>query len=219
MKNTKRLWQIPFEGAWPMAVAFLGPNRVAAGNRDGELIVWDLNVEGSEAPKPFRRFAGHVNGITRLVSTRDGKHLISASLDHTVRIWNTDAPAAETAEVVLDRKTRQERAKKERNDAILSEPGVETGVQTDCEVLKGHGDWVNGLGLSRDGRRLIILQRDRRSHAGTAILETGFLRWRFLRTVLKHSLQSFARNTAISTAHLPKHEYIGSKMAVNLSIC
>ena len=38
-QNPKQLWQLPFqnrnEGAWPMAVAFLGSDRrIAAGDRD-----------------------------------------------------------------------------------------------------------------------------------------------------------------------------------------
>jgi WD40 repeat protein len=154
----QRLWQLPFEGSWPMAVAFVGTRYVASGNRDGTIVVWPL-PDGQAAPdappSAIRWLQGHDNGITRLLGTPDGRHLISASLDHTVRIWDLDAPAADTAQLVLDAETRQRRARSSGKKDAPDEPGVTVQVQREARVLSGHRAWVQALGLSRDGRRLI----------------------------------------------------------------
>lgn len=97
--NPKLLWQLTFEGNWPSAVAFLGSGRkLAAANQDGQMYVWNLPDEpGKFEPQKnserkaadhaaARRLDGHTNGVTQLRATRDGKLLISASLDHGVRL-------------------------------------------------------------------------------------------------------------------------------------
>ncbi|MBI5758339.1 MAG: hypothetical protein HZA46_07470, partial [Planctomycetales bacterium] len=87
-ENIRAAWQLPFEGEWPMAVAFLGSHRrLAAANQEGVVLVWDLpetpvaikikddqgkEVDGFETPPPARRLDGHKNGVTRLVATPDG---------------------------------------------------------------------------------------------------------------------------------------------------
>src|SRR5436309_10387603 len=96
----KLLYQLTFEGSWPTAVAFLGSGRrLAAANQLGHIFIWDLPdtppaleknaSKDRQAPNifPVRRLDGHQNEITRLLTTPDEKTLVSASLDHTVRVW------------------------------------------------------------------------------------------------------------------------------------
>src|SRR4051794_32845882 len=114
------LWSLPWDADWVSAVSFAGPNRVAAGNNLGEILLWDLpeNPEkapeqpaagkasgGSDrgepplyaAPPPSRRLVGHTNVVNRLLCV-EGRWLISASNDHTIRYWDADAaPAADAA--------------------------------------------------------------------------------------------------------------------------
>jgi WD40 repeat protein len=117
-RRAKLQYQLAFEGPWPTSVAFLGSTRrVAAGNQLGHICIWELpetppafksDNKERQAPNvfPVRRLDGHENEIVRLLVTPDGKHLISASLDHTIRIWPLDAPATGKAEAVLDSETR-----------------------------------------------------------------------------------------------------------------
>jgi WD40 repeat protein len=152
------VWQMPFESesAWPVAVTFVGPNRVAAGNQDGQLFVWELPAAPVESKTlwPIRRLDGHTNGITRLVATPD-ETLISASLDRTIRIWDLNAAPSGKAEVVLDSEARQAEFKKTRKDEVMKRPGVNVETQTAAHVLEEHKDWIQSFGLSRDGKRLI----------------------------------------------------------------
>jgi WD40 repeat protein len=151
-------WQLLFEGAWPMAVTFVGSSqRIAAGNREGGLYVWDL-PDAEQSPGqvwPARKLAGHTNGITRLAATPDGKLLISASLDRTIRLWDMEAPPTGTAEAVLDIQTRQAEAKRKGKKEPDAAPGVSVAVHTACHVLEGHADWIEAMALAPDGRRLV----------------------------------------------------------------
>ncbi len=167
-------WQLSFEGEWPTSVAFLGDERrLAAGNRSGQIYVWELpenppqpqaaggkNSKNDRPPDfpPVRRLDGHTNGITHLRTTPDGRTLVSSSLDHTVRVWDVDAPATGEAEVVLDGKQRENQARRtsgRKRDEILNAPGTRVETVAATHVLEGHGGWVYGLDISADGKRLI----------------------------------------------------------------
>lgn len=165
--DPKLFWTLPFEGAWPMSVTFAGDDRLVAGNRDGSLFVWNLPADPpTETPDPLppegeglplwpsRQLKGHTNTVSRVLGTRDGR-VVSASFDHSVRIWSLDAPVGEKSEVILNIDQRKEEARKKRNDEPLQRPGVEVDVQTESRVLDGHDDWVMSLGMSQDERRII----------------------------------------------------------------
>lgn len=166
--KAKLSYQLTFEGSWPTSVVFLDSGRrLAAGNQLGHIYIWDLPEKPPEwkadpkderkAPNvaPVRRLDGHQNEITRLVVTPDGKHLISASLDRTIRIWPLAAPATGKADAVLDPETRKREARRAGKKDPAPAPGVTVETQTTCEVLDGHREWVHALGLSKDGKRLI----------------------------------------------------------------
>ena len=168
INNPKLLWQLNFEGPWPTGIAFLGSGRrLAAANEGGQIYVWDLpeTPPAFEAPKnserkapdqpPVRRLEGHSNGVTRLVATPDGKTLVSASLDHSVHIWEPEAGAEGTADAVLDIDQRKSKAKRERKDEFLTAPGVTVETLGSVHTLAGHEDWILSLGASADCRRLI----------------------------------------------------------------
>jgi WD40 repeat protein len=169
INNPKLLWQLTFEGNWPSAVAFLGSGqKLAAANQEGMLYIWDLPTEVPkfDPPKnnserkapdhaPVRRLDGHTNGITQLRATRDGKLLVSASLDHSIRFWKTDDAATGKADAVLDMDQRRSKFKREKKEEILKAPGVEVETQSAAKVLEGHRDWILALDMSADEKRLI----------------------------------------------------------------
>lgn len=147
-------WKLPWDEDWVTAVCLIGNGRVAAGNNVGQILVWDLPEKaGGPAPKPARRLHGHTNTINRLLVTPDGRWLISASSDHTIRYWNMQAAPVRTETVVLNARARDEAVVRKRK----APPPVEVKVEV-CEAartLTGHKDWVLGLTLSRDGNVLV----------------------------------------------------------------
>jgi WD40 repeat protein len=151
------VWTLPWDADWVTAVSFLGNTRkVAAGNNLGQILLWELPEKaGGPAPKPTRRLDGHSNVVSRLVSTSDGRWLISSSYDHTIRCWDMQAEAKETGSVVLNERARYEAANR-RSGPKPPEP-VEVKVQTQqsARVLSGHGEWVTALALSRDEKLLL----------------------------------------------------------------
>jgi len=164
----KLRYQLTFEGSWPTSVAFLGSgHKIAAGNQLGQIFVWNLPEKPPEfkaepkadrqAPNiaPTRRLDGHTNEISRLVVTPDGKTLVSASFDRTVRLWPTDAPAAGKADVVLDDDTRKREAKRAGKKELANAPAITVETQTKCDVFEGHKEWIYALGISGDGKRII----------------------------------------------------------------
>lgn len=166
--NTPALrYQLTFEGAWPTAVTFVGPRRLAAADQLGRIFVWEL-PETPPAfkadPKadrqaanvwPVRQLVGHTNEVSRLVATPDGKHLVSASFDRSVRVWPADGKSDEKADVTLDEETRKREAKRKGTKEVSKEPSTAVETQTACDTLEGHKEWVYALGVSGDGKRLV----------------------------------------------------------------
>jgi WD40 repeat protein len=149
-------WTLPWDADWITAVRFLGPTRrVAAGNNLGQILVWDLPEKaGGPVPAPVRRLDGHTNVISRLLSTADGRWLISASYDHTIRFWDLQAATKGNETIVLNARAIAEANPRAGRKAP---PPLEVKVQTQqaVRVFEGHREWVTGLALSRDGTLLV----------------------------------------------------------------
>ena len=99
------------------------------------------------------RLDGHDNTINRLVSTADGRWLISASNDHTIRYWDLQVPAKHFDTVILNARAREEALARKRKVPPAVEAKV--AVHEAARVLKGHHDWVLGLALTPDGKFLV----------------------------------------------------------------
>ena len=111
-------WTLPWDVDWVTAVCFAGPTRkLAAGNNLGQILVWDLPEKpGGAAPAPARKLEGHTNVISRLLCSADGRWLISASYDHTIRFWDLQAEATGGATVVLNEGARYRAANRRESD-------------------------------------------------------------------------------------------------------
>jgi len=149
------VWSLPWNAGWVTSVSFVGPNRVAAGNTNGQILVWDLpDKAGAPAPGPARRLDGHTNTVNRLLATPDGRWLISASNDHTIRYWDLQASTRGDDTVVLNAHAIEEAAAR-KNAKKIAPLTAKVAVQDAARVLDGHRDWVLGLALSRDGNVLV----------------------------------------------------------------
>ncbi|HWG43880.1 MAG TPA: WD40 repeat domain-containing protein [Gemmataceae bacterium] len=153
-------WTLPWDADWVTAVCFLGATRrLAAGNNLGQILLWDLPEKaGGSPPIPIRRLEGHTNVVTRLLATADGRGLISASFDHSIRYWDTQVSATGSATVVLNaRKIAEASSPGGKRSGKKVPPPMEAKVQTQAadRVLDGHREWVRGLSLSGDGKLLL----------------------------------------------------------------
>src|SRR5262249_1828806 len=148
-------WAIPWDVHWVTSVAFLGASRrLAAANTFGQILIWDLPEQAdAPMPAPVRRLDGHTNGITALAASPDGRRLYSSSYDRTVRVWDLEAPATGTAEVILNPRAREAALKAKK--PLPDTPPVTVQVQQAERVIDIHKEWVRSLVLSKDGTRLL----------------------------------------------------------------
>lgn len=141
-------WSVPWDEDGVTAVAFLGPGRLAAGNGQGRILLFDL-PDGA-APVPVRVLEGHTNAVTALVAP--GGRLVSASYDHTLRWWDAAGAAEGTAELKLGRKMKKG-----------APAPVAVEVQKRARVADAHAEWVRTLAagtahlLSGDDQGVAIL--------------------------------------------------------------
>jgi WD40 repeat protein len=145
-------WTLPWDADWVTAVSFIGNGRLlAAGNSLGDILLWELPEKpGDPAPLPRRRLTGHFNLITRLLASPDGRFLISASYDHTIRIWDTQAADGDKATVALNARTREE-AVKRSSSKVPAELVATVTLQKPARQWTGHREWVSGLSRNQDG--------------------------------------------------------------------
>lgn len=146
-------WSLRWDADWVTAVSFLDNQRIAAGNNLGQILVWTLPEKtGGPAPVPNLRLDGHSNTVNRLLTTPEGL-LISASNDHTIRIWDTKKSPTGSDTVVLNVSTRREKEERKQKPPAAIEAKVQVGDAS--RVLQGHKDWILGLSLTRDGKTLV----------------------------------------------------------------
>jgi WD40 repeat protein len=145
-------WTIPWGAGWVTSVTFLGASRrLAAGNHRGQLFVWDLPASPSGSLKgPVYRLDGHSNEVSALAATPDGRWLISASYDHTVRLWDMQAPPKGSETVTLGSKDEAK-----PNRPATEGPSVRVELMQASRILDVHQEWVRTLALSADGTRLL----------------------------------------------------------------
>ena len=72
--------------------------RVCAGTAFGELLVWFCGRENKQGTYPYASLQGHNGGIMRCRFSEDGKFVVSASEDRTIRIFALPNVFKETKE-------------------------------------------------------------------------------------------------------------------------
>ena len=162
LDKPSQVYTIPWDADWVTAVTFVGDTRrLAAGNKLGQILIFDIpdspsppaplpKGEGgmNSFPPPLRRLDGHTNMITALAASPDGRWLFSASYDHTIRIWDMQAPAKGKGVAIL----KGEKAKKGKTPEKADFP-VE--IHEAHTVLTAHKEWIRTMSLSPDGKHLL----------------------------------------------------------------
>ncbi len=152
--DARLVWTLPWDADWVTAVSFVGNDKIAAGNKLGDILVWNLpEALNDKAPLPARRLAGHTNEISRMLTTPDQKTVISASLDHTIKYWDLMSEGGEPGVVVLNERARYEA--ETRKKKLPGAVEAKVTVQKSVRELTGHKDWVVGLSMTPDGKTLI----------------------------------------------------------------
>jgi WD40 repeat protein len=175
LDGTVRLWDVA-NGQMVRTLRAAGACDVAY-SPDGRAIVsaaWDqLKLWDVSSGREVRTFRGHGNTIFRVACSADGRTLVSASLDQTLRLWD----------VASDQEVRAFRGHGKGVNGVAFSPdgrslasaGDDGTVKlwdaaSDQEVrtLRGHGDGAFGVSFvafSPDGRSLAA-----RGRAGTVTL-------------------------------------------------
>lgn len=156
--SAKALVTLPWNSDVVSTVAFIGNDKVAAANKRGDILVWNLPAAASEkVTDPARWLAGHTNEINRMLVSPDGKLLISASSDRTVKFWDATLTTGEPGKIVLN--DGIVRVGVSEKVAKLPDPPApitaNVVVQKPLRELTAHKDWIWGLTLSRDGKTLV----------------------------------------------------------------
>jgi WD40 repeat protein len=150
------VWTLPWDEDWVTAACIAGSTRrLAAGNNRGQILLYELPEKpGGDAPAPLRRLDGHTNCISRLMSTPDGRWLISTSYDHTIRVWDLQAEAGGEATVALNARTRED-LERRRSSKIPPPLEAKVKIQTQARVVEGHTEWIQAACLSADSSMLL----------------------------------------------------------------
>jgi WD40 repeat protein len=153
----KLLYTLPWSSDVVSAVAFIGNDKVAAANRRGDILIWNLPVSGDKSPDPARRLVGHTGPINRLLLSPDGKTLISAGNDRTVKFWDALKSDGEPGTIVTNDGYRFVGVT-EKVDKLPNLPPAITAKVVEQKPIReftAHKEWIWGLALSRDGKTLV----------------------------------------------------------------
>ena len=155
--DAKVIHNLPWTSEVITAVAFIGNDKVAAGNKRGDILIWNLPASGGKTPDPVRRLVGHTGDVNRLLVTPDGKTLISASNDRTVKLWDALSDAGDPGKVVLNDGVPLKGVVEKVDKLPKLPPPIEAKVivQKPLKELMGHKEWVQGLAQTPDGKRLV----------------------------------------------------------------
>jgi len=167
---------------WAKFSPHAGDPHVASGGYDNRVLIWDPDrlkavdfnkvIEGEAPPAPeYRALEGH-NGAVRCVTfSPDGKKLISASHDNSLRVWDYasgklmkilrgHAGWVRSCDFSPDGQSVVS-ASQDHQAKLWSLEGYEEVRVVHVRVLSGHDDAVLAARFSPDGKQIVTASRDR----------------------------------------------------------
>ena len=145
------------------AVGLLGGLKPQSGQKDLRGFEWFYLSAVSDSGLTLK---GHTNLVNRVVFSPDGKRMVSASLDGTVKVWDP-----KTGDKILDlagHKAPVRTAAYSPDGKWLASGGEDNVVRIwdavsgkERGVLRGHSGWVTGVAFGPDGKRLASCAEDR----------------------------------------------------------
>ncbi len=108
----------------------------------------------------LRTLAGHSGWVSAVALTADGRRAVSASHDHTLKVWDVETGQAlrtlaghSLGVTAVALRADGRRAVSASDDGTLKVWDVETGEA--LRTLEGHSDEVTAVALTADGRRAV----------------------------------------------------------------
>lgn len=132
------------------ALAALGNGRLASGESDHKIRIWNLLTGVSE-----KTLGEHSSPVISLALLADGR-LVSGAVDGDIKLWNLDSGVCERT---MNRHTNRVRALAAFPDGRFASASRDRRIRLwnaysgECEAtFKGHDDWVSALAVLPDGR-------------------------------------------------------------------
>ena len=129
---------------------------------DGPIHAWHLD----KPPEPITRLAGHSKEVWGLAYTPDGTTLISASDDHSIKLWDSRDGGFQTSLAGHDSLVAAVAVSPD--SLLLASAGFDTTVRLwdlpggrPRRVLRGHTDRVRTVAFSPDGRHVASAGSDK----------------------------------------------------------
>ncbi len=175
--GTSRLWAVDSGPAkavmgrrakWMTEVAFSPDGKLLAIGSGNEGVLELVNTSDG---KWVDTLPYHINELTRLEFSKDGKHLLSASYDNTVAIWKLDAEATEDVPIYVQaavfHKAEVLWASFSPDDTLVASSAIDGSVKISraddgslVQELVGHTERVNSVRFSPDGKEVVTASDD-----------------------------------------------------------